>query len=424
MATTGLVQVASLASGMLAAHLLLPEGRGALALVVLWPSTLAYLFLLGLADSVLYHAAQARLAPRQVFAAGLWIGIGASALAVGVGWLVAIPLVFVGERSALRDLATVMLAIAPLHILGLVFQELLRARLRLALWNALRVLLQLGYVAAILALVWLGQADVDGFALAFLASHLPPTVIALGVCVAAGWGGLAAPRAAFGAMFRYGLRLHAAAAVAQINLRLDQLLVGVALPPAALGLYVVATTLAQVTATFANSVALVAFPRACATPEGPARNELIGAYLRLTMALVLTATAALVFLAPLVLRLLFGPAFVEATDIVRLMATGVLPLCLKEFFVLALKAADRPRPLATAELVTLAVNAGLLTLAVPALGLMGAAATYVATRWITAAWLGWRVRADLRLSLRRLMTPRRDDVTLLRDFLRPDRGAR
>jgi len=55
--TTGVLQLANLASGLLAARLLLPEGRGELAIAILWPTTLAYLLLFGLSDAVLYYSA-------------------------------------------------------------------------------------------------------------------------------------------------------------------------------------------------------------------------------------------------------------------------------------------------------------------------------------------------------------------------------
>src|SRR3954470_20467479 len=71
--TTGVLQLANLASGLLAARLLLPEGRGALAIAILWPTTLAYLLLFGLSDAVTYYSANRQERPERVFAAALWL---------------------------------------------------------------------------------------------------------------------------------------------------------------------------------------------------------------------------------------------------------------------------------------------------------------------------------------------------------------
>jgi O-antigen/teichoic acid export membrane protein len=423
--TTLLIQFGSLGSGMLAAHLLLPEGRGELAAAILWPSAIAYLTIFGLQDAMLYFSAQTpegenqREALRRVFASGLWIGLVLSGVAVAIGiWIVA-PLAYADYRPEIRELATVMMAIIPLHIFGLVFQEMLRGRLRLTVWNLLRVLLQLGYVGLILLFLVFQPASVTNFGLAFLGSHLPPMLIAAGVCVAAGWGGARFSWPTIRRMAIYGARLHASAVVLQLNQRLDQMLIARFLAPASLGLYVVANTLAQVTATLANSVTMVAFPRACAAAPGAERAAVIGVYLRATMVLVMLGTGALFILAPYVLRLLFGPGFVEATDIVRILLLGVAAISLKEFFILAFKADDKALALAQAEVVTLIVNAGLLAMLVPMGGafggLTGAAIAFVAVRWISAGYLGWLARRDLALSMRQLFTPTQADLLLLRD---------
>src|SRR5215470_16531236 len=92
--TTGVLQLANLASGLLAARLLLPEGRGALAIAILWPTTLAYLLLLGLSDAVTYYSANRQEDPRRVFGAALWLGLSLSALAMLAGHWIVVPLAY------------------------------------------------------------------------------------------------------------------------------------------------------------------------------------------------------------------------------------------------------------------------------------------------------------------------------------------
>jgi Na+-driven multidrug efflux pump len=101
---------------------------------------------------------------------------------------------------------------------------------------------------------------------------------------------------------------------------------------------------------------------------------------------------------------------------------GVAAISLKEFFILAFKADDKALSLAQAEIVTLIANAGLLALLVPMAGpfggLTGAAIAFVAVRWISAGYLGWLARRDLKLSMRQLFTPTHADLTLLRDVVK------
>ncbi|MBI3517688.1 MAG: oligosaccharide flippase family protein [Proteobacteria bacterium] len=419
--TTGVLQLANLASGLLAARLLLPEGRGALAVAILWPSTLAYLLLLGLSDAVLYYSANRQEPPERVFAAGLWLGLGAAALAMLAGWAVVVPLAYAGYSEETRGLAMLLLWLIPLHILGLVFQEMLRGHHRMGAWNGLRVALGVGYVAFILIALALGAVSVTGFGVAYLVSHVPPLVIALLVCIGAGWAGWRLALDTAKRMLHYGARIHVGSVISMLNGRIDQMLVAGALSAAAMGLYVVAVTVSQITATLANSVAMVAWPRAAAASAAD-RPAVIGRYLRLTLVLMIATTVVLYALAPWLIGLLFGSAFVEATPVVRILLLGALPIAIKEFFVLAFKAYDRPLALSKGELLTLAVNAGLLAALVPAFGLAGVATAYVVGRWIAVLYLARLMRRDLDLKLTPLLTPTRDDLDRLADGTR--RGLR
>jgi O-antigen/teichoic acid export membrane protein len=166
---------------------------------------------------------------------------------------------------------------------------------------------------------------------------------------------------------------------------------------------------------------MVAWPRAAAASDAD-RPAVIGQYLRLTLALMLATTAVLYVLAPWLIELLFGRAFGAATPIVRILLLGALPIAVKEFFLLAFKAYDRPLAISKGELLTLAINAGLLVALVPSFGLAGAATAYVAGRWVALGYLAWLMRRDLGLRLTPLVTPTRDDVDRLADGTR--RGLR
>src|SRR5581483_2939918 len=172
-----------------------------------------------------------------------------------------------------------LLLIIPFHILGMVFQEMLRGHHRMTAWNLLRVALGVGYVLLILAAIGFGGATVTGFGIAYLLSHAPPLGLALALCVAAGWGAWRPQGTTVRRLLRYGARIHLGSVVNMLNGRIDQMLVAGALSASAMGLYVVAVTLSQVTATLANSIAMVAWPRAAAAAAAD-RPPVIGRFLR------------------------------------------------------------------------------------------------------------------------------------------------
>ncbi|HUA55314.1 MAG TPA: oligosaccharide flippase family protein [Candidatus Sulfotelmatobacter sp.] len=419
--TTGVLQLANLASGLLAARLLLPEGRGALAVAILWPTTLAYLLLFGLNDAVLFYSANRQERPERVFAAGLWLGITGALIAMAAGYIAVIPLAYRDYPPETRALATWLLLIIPLHILGMAFQEMLRGHHRMGAWNLLRVAQGVGYVAFILAALWLHAGTVEGFGIAYMLAHVPPLAAALLLCLAAGWGSWRFHADTARRVLRYGARIHLGSVVNMLNGRIDQMLVAGTLSAAAMGLYVVAVTLSQVTATLANSVSMAAWPRAAAAADAE-RPRVIGLYLRLTLVLLIGTTAALYAAAPLIVRLLFGGAFADATPIVRVLLLGAIPIAVKEFFVLAFKAYDRSLAISKGELATLVANVALLALLIPRFGLIGAATAYVAVRWLSTLYLAWLVRRELGLRLTPLLAPTREDLGRLADVTR--RGLR
>jgi O-antigen/teichoic acid export membrane protein len=411
--TTGVLQLANLVSGLLAARLLLPEGRGELAIAILWPTTLAYLLLFGLSDAVTYYSANRQERPERLFAAALWLGLALSALAMLAGeWLV-LPAAYAHQNEETRELAHALLWLIPLHILGLVFQEMLRGHHRMGAWNALRVALGVGYVLFILVVLAWGPASVDGFGLAYLASHVPPLLGALVLCAGAGWAGWRLHGATVRRLLHYGARVHVGAVVAMLNARVDQMVIAWALNPSLMGLYVVAVTVSQITATLANSIAMVAWPRAAASSDAD-RPAVIGRFLRLTLALMIATTLVLFVAAPWLVALLFGPAFGDAVPVVRVLLLGALPIAIKEFFVLTFKAYDRALAISKGELATLAVNAALLAALIPPFGLMGAAAAYAAARWVVVIYLARLLRRELDLPLTPLLTPTRGDLDAAR----------
>ncbi len=419
--TTGLLQLLQLGGSILSARLLLPDGRGELAAAQLWPTTIAYLLLLGLNDATLYFSANRRQPASAVFAAALWLGVGLSVLGMMAGWSVALPLAYAGYPADVRRLAGLMMLVIPCNILGTIFLDMLRGHQRTGSWNLMRLALPGCYLAIGLVLFVVGRADVLGFGVAFLVAQAVPMAWAIWLCVRHGWGGWRVPGATMRAMLGFGIRLHPSTVVQMVNDRIDQMLIQAVLLPAALGFYVVSRNLAQMTATLGSSVTMIAYPRACAAADHE-RGAVIGVYLRLTLLLVIAATAALFLVTPLVIRLLYGGEFAAAAPVVRILLVGVIPISIKDFYILAFKAFDRSLALSKAEAATLALNAGLLAWLVPAAGLDGAALAYVAVKWASAGYLGWLARRDLGLTARTLFVPTARDAAVLADGLARLRG--
>ena len=417
-ATTAAIQLLGLANAVLLARLLGPEGRGELALVLLYPVLAHGLIGLAIGDAVVYRAAKG-VGPGRLVPSVLMLTLAGGAVALAAGWLLA-PGLFAGHdgevaRSGLVYFLMVPLALAGLH-LGGVFQ----GRLEYGVWNAVRATTTLVTVGGVGVLALAGAASVGTVTLAYLAGFWLSGGMALLLAWRRGW--LAAPpaRGEIGALLRFAAPLQVGVLVQIANERLDQLLIVRLLTPTDLGLYVAAMAIAIIPSIPAVTLANVAYPRIAGVAEAADRGPVVERYVRLSVALG-GAIAAVLLVAgePLVL-FLYGPAFAPAVPILAWYAAGAVALSARVVLAQAVKASGRPGLAMRAELAGLAVNVCGLVVLLPAIGVVGAAVSYAAMQVTVLALLLLAARRVAGFAVRRLVrdTPR-DVADQLRRLVRP-----
>ncbi|MGQ0663930.1 MAG: lipopolysaccharide biosynthesis protein [Pseudomonadota bacterium] len=410
---TALIQAANIATGLLAARLLLPEGRGELAAIMLWPGLIAELGILGLSDSVLYHAATRRASPRALFAAMASLAAGLSVVLIAAG-LVILPLVLAAYPPELQRLAVLYLgAFLPTYFGALFLATLFQGQLELVIWNGLRCVVGLGYLGFILVLLAVGAATVGGFALAAILANLAALAAGLALAWREGWVALRPRLEVMKELVVYGAKVHLGEMLNSVRQRLDQAVVALWLPAADLGLYVVALTVANAPSLLGQTIANVAFPKVSQQDSAAGKAEVFGRYLRFALALAATASLALFALADWLVPLLFGRPFAPAAAIVGILILGAVPLAGKLMFMAALKAWNQPLAIGRAEVSGLVAAVVSLAALLPRFGLWGAAWSLVIAQ--TAATLHMSVslsrRLDLRLAV--LLRPTPDDWRLV-----------
>ena len=424
-AATAFIQLANVATGLLAARLLLPEGRGELAAIMLWAGLVAELGSLGLYDALLYRAASGLARPRALFAAMAMFTLMLSAALIAIG-LVVMLVVFADDSPELRRLALFYLAgYLPSYLAALFVAALFQGRIEMLAWNVVRALVPAAYLIAIGVALLLGSADVAGFAWAFVAAHVASTVLGLALAAGRGWIGFSAEWSELRALLAYGIKVHVGELLNTLRQRLDQALVSLWLPASDLGLYVVALTVANAPQILVYTIANVAFPKISqqTTPEG--KLVVFGRYFRFAMATTSATVAMLAGLSGWLVPLLFGAPFAPAVPVTYILLLGALPFAAKLMFIQALKAWDRSLLISRAELYGLAVAAGALVVLLPRLGLAGAAWSLVAAQCVAAAAMALSMTRHLGLGLGSLCRPTSDDWRLAVEFVQrlAGRGA-
>jgi O-antigen/teichoic acid export membrane protein len=417
-AATALIQVVNIATGLLAARLLLPEGRGELAEIMLWAGLIVEFGIVGLSDALLYRAATGATSPRDLFGAMAALTAGFSVLLIAAGFVIE-PYVFQGKDAGLLSLALVFLVVyVPTNLGALFVASMFQGYLDMMTWNLLRGIVAIGYLALIGVAALLGQATVEGFAAAYILGTAAALVVGLILLARRGWIGFRVHWATIKGLLIYGAKVHVGEMLNSARQKIDQALVALWLPHADLGLYVVALTVANGPLILAQTLANLAFPKVSQQPEISGKILVFGRYFRFTIAVTVATTLILLVVNPWLVPLLFGRAFEPAALIANIMLIGLPAAAAKLLFIQALKSWDRSLIIGHAESIGLVAAAAALFALLPLFGIAGAACSLVIANVVAAAAMAVSLRRHLGLKLGTLLTPTADDWRLAGDLWR------
>ncbi len=261
----------------------------------------------------------------------------------------------------------------PAMFVGALLNAVLQGHLQFLEWNALRVGQPLLYLSLIS--LWAGFADIDPTV--FVYSGLTAGLILLPITMLTVRRRLdlklRRPRAGeFRPLARYSLSVHAAASIGVLNGRLDQMLIATLLSPSDLGLLVVAIGLGGAPIMLSSTIGSLAYPKIAAQATVEARSSVLGRYLRLSFAISALAGISIALVAPLLIRLLFGPPFAPAATVATLLALASITAATRGMIATGLKASGAPGLVIRMAGAALTLNGLCLALLVPSFGLVGA----------------------------------------------------
>lgn len=194
----------------------------------------------------------------------------------------------------------------------------------------------------------------------------------------------------------YGLAQLAATAPASLNVSLDKLVLSQTVPPADLGCYAIAVSVAMVPVPLVSAIGSVAFPRLAARRAAGADAR------RLPRAAILaSAGAAIVIVVPVVavagwmIPLAFGAAYRGAVPLVWILAPGAVCLACGQVAGDLLRGLGRPGQVAAAQGVAAVLTIAVLAALLPSTGVAAAAIASTVAYGVALAVLAcclWRAR--------------------------------
>ena len=366
------ILLSNVVSSLIGARALGPAGRGDLLVIVLWPPVVAMLAGLGLPTAYRYWMARE---PERV--SFLFSNAVLYTLAVGVVSVVLADLIvphLVGQRS---PQVMMLLRVYQVNIPAALFLDLMRGLLegtRRFGWAGAARMIFFGVQAIGFAGLWsVGHLTIATAMITMITAQTTSMLLAL----IAVWRQLRPSWQPSWIEFKnsmhYALRDYPGGVADFTTLRLDQLVLAAMASNVAIGLYVVAVRLSEMTTLAADAIADALMPEVAAS-KAENRAELLWARsLRLAIYMHLVLLPPLWLAAPLLLRILFGERFVPATGAFRwlLLAAGVWSL--GSIVISGLRGFGYPGLSTVAKFSAAAVTTVGLLVLLPRLGITGAA---------------------------------------------------
>ena len=375
-----LIQGINVGTGVLTARVLLAQGRGELAAIILWPQFLAYLLTLGTPVSLVYQIKRHPEMQGALTAAALLVGLvmGLAATLVGV---IGIPIWLHQYPAADVRQAQVLMALAPISLVSVILLAASQAREAFAIYNFVRYLPPMLILLALALLAVGGRLTVATAAWSYMLAGLPVFAWNLWWVWRHLRPTLNGARDALHGLVQYGLRAWGSDLLGMIGGQLDRLLVVGLLAPADMGLYVVAQSLARLLSFVPNAVVPVLLPKAAGRT---AQHALRTVRRAAVVTLVGTLAVAVPLLAGggVLLRVVYGREFAEATAVFRLLVLEAVLSGVASVLSQAFLALGRPGTVTLLQGLALATVAPLLLVLVPWLGLIGAGAALLVSMTI------------------------------------------
>jgi len=369
--TSVAIQACGAGTGILAARLLGPIARGELATVILWPTILSNLGLMGCNWVVAQEVAKDPQRESDWISAGTLVGLSMACLYFVAGFFF-LPVLLPADRLYLLPLARLCLLLLPIDIMNQVLLSAEHGRMRWRRYNFLRLSYFVFYLFLICVIGLTHRSQIRWFVAAFLTSQLLSLLVRVWLRRRLLAMGKSPLRQCF-YLIKQGLPFFGATISNLISLQLDTVLVVGLFNAEAAGIYAVASAFANGQSSLGEALGITSFAVLSNEKNPKQREKIITETFRQSTLISCGAGIALACLIPIVVVPLFGAAFSKAIRPAILLALAASVMGSANILNQGLRGAGRPH----AGLVSQLIGAGVLAIAalffLRGFGLMGMA---------------------------------------------------
>jgi O-antigen/teichoic acid export membrane protein len=326
---------------------------------------------LGIPGAVVYYIRTFPKQGREVLTAATVLSVVLGLIAIVAGVTVAAPLTIAHYGTSVLHAAQLFMLLAPAGLIGLVVVGALQARLEFRIANAVALTPPLLTLMLLLLMLPAHALTPVTAALATVLPSLLVTGVALRYLFRSYTFSAKGISDWFKPLLSYGVRAYPLDLIGTFAASIDQAIVVGLVGPAALGWYAVALRGSRVVSMVQQAVSPVLFSRAAGRPK----EEVVavtGRSLRVTMLLATAGVGMLAVAATPIFSLIYGKAFLPATQVFRLLLLEALLSGAARILGQAFFALGRPGTVAGLQGLGLGILIVLLVALVPHFGILGA----------------------------------------------------
>lgn len=388
----------NLATGILTARSLGPEGRGIQTTLILWPQFLAFATTLGIHSALLYHMKKSKEEEGDLYYSSLLLtlAVGLVSVAIGIGF---IPLwLGSGAKDIIVHAQWFMIA-TPFMLLYFMHNSLFRGREEFHLFNRMRYMVPLLTLATLLVLSFFDKLTPNSSGMAYLLPYVPVTVLAVLRGIRLYRLRLDRIRSSMRKIMTYGSGAYGIDLLGNLILYIDQIILIGLLAPGPLGLYVVAVSLSRMLNIFSASIVMVLFPKLSGLEPKEAALLSLRVF-KITTLGAFACAGALMLVAPYLIHLLYGKLFLDSIPVFSLLVLEVILGGSAMILAQAFMAAGKPFIVTVSQAIGIVLAVPLMYGFVPAYGLIGAGLALLIPSMIRLIYVVYVFQRSFRFDLR------------------------
>lgn len=363
-----------LASSVLIARLLGPEGRGMYVLLLLVPAIALKFSLFGIDAATVYYVGKERYSLQEMIGNNMVLGLVLGIISMAVSGFVA----FFFHDSYLAQIPLfyffVALGTIPLALLQTFFSNIMLGAQRFFAYSVVSILSEVLFLGFTVAALFVTRMGVFGLLWANILSSFFTVLILFFVLRGIAHGmRISLSRKFLKDMMTYGLQTYTGGLLGFLYYRVDIVLINIFLTTAAVGYYSLAVGLAEKLLMISTSAVTVFFPRISSEKNEETVKEFTPLVVRHIFFLACLAALTLLIGGRWIVTFLYSAAFLPTLYPLYMLLPGIVAMSVTS--VLAHDYAGRGKPMINTYIAgyALAANIALNLLFIPRWGMAGAA---------------------------------------------------